>query len=41
MLKFKGKPKELRGFLQYLLFTYGKNEKVINILKGENKNVYL
>lgn len=41
MLKFKGKRKELKEFLEYLMYQYGKNEKLINILKRGSQDVYL
>lgn len=31
MLKFKGKPNELREFLKYLGERYGKNQKMVAI----------
>lgn len=36
MLKFKGKPWEIKGFLEYLKFKYGKNATIKDIIKGGN-----
>lgn len=39
MLKLKGKPWEIKCFLQYLMYTYGKNATLKEVLEAVNKNV--